>query len=147
MKARCYNPGSISYPNYGGRGITVCPKWIYDFEAFLADVGEAPEPGMSLGRIKNDGNYEPGNVRWETKLEQDANRRTSQFITVRGVTKCFKQLAEHFGLRHTTVESRLLHGWSLEDAFTVPVGVCKRGRRPNQTSGPRLILPGHKAKE
>lgn len=78
MKTRCFNIKSKDYPGYGARGITVCPEWKNDFQAFydcvsqLAHFGEA---GYSLDRIDNDGNYEPGNVRWTTAKEQANNRR------------------------------------------------------------------------
>lgn len=78
MKTRCYYSGNISYKNYGGRGITVCEEWRNSFQAFYDYVSQLPhygEPGYSLDRIDNDGNYEPGNVRWATKLMQMNNRR------------------------------------------------------------------------
>lgn len=74
MKQRCLNPNSIRYERWGGRGIKICPQWLNSFETFYADVGERPSPIHSIDRINNDGNYEPGNVRWATHKEQRNNR-------------------------------------------------------------------------
>jgi hypothetical protein len=81
MKQRCYNPSCNIYPSYGGRGIAMCAEWAASFEQFFADVGECPGPGLSLDRIDNDGNYEPGNVRWATNSEQMRNRRPLRRVT------------------------------------------------------------------
>ena len=73
---RCTNVHVRSWKNYGGRGIAVCERWQKSFDAFLADVGPRPSAKHSIDRFpNNDGDYEPGNVRWATKQEQRANQR------------------------------------------------------------------------
>ena len=75
MRSRCLNPKHTDFAYYAGRGITVCERWRNSYALFLADVGRAPSPKHSLDRIDNNGNYEPGNVRWATWSEQMRNRR------------------------------------------------------------------------
>ena len=75
MKNRCYRKKTWNYSNYGGRGVTVCDAWRESFEAFYKDVGPRPFPEYSLDRIDNNGNYEPGNMRWTTAKVQANNRR------------------------------------------------------------------------
>lgn len=76
MIGRCTYPSHTGWKDYGGRGIQVCQRWRESFLAFLADVGPLPGPGFSIDRFpNNNGNYEPGNVRWATRKQQAANKR------------------------------------------------------------------------
>ena len=92
MKDRCNNPHNISYPNYGGRGIQVCEEWQHDFQAFFDwAMANGYREDLTLDRINNDGNYEPSNCRWATKLEQGANKRNNIHVTINGEDKIFVQ--------------------------------------------------------
>lgn len=92
MKRRCYNPNNSQYKHYGGRGITVCPRWVNNFSHFLEDIGKKA-PGTSLDRIDNNGNYEPANCRWATAVMQNRNRRTSTNVLYCGSVLTLKQIA------------------------------------------------------
>ena len=75
MRKRCYNQENPRYPDYGGRGIKICDRWLNDPAAFLEDMGERPSPDHSIDRRDNDGDYEPSNCRWATRSEQQRNKR------------------------------------------------------------------------
>lgn len=77
-KQRCFNPKHHMFAHYGGRGITMCEEWRDDVLAFFEHVGERPGAEYSIGRIDNDGNYEPGNVEWQTQHEQNSNKRSGR---------------------------------------------------------------------
>lgn len=112
MKSRCGNPRNKSFKNYGGRGIKVCEKWENSFLSFVKDVGPRPTEQHTLGRINNYGNYEPGNVRWETQTQQQRNKRSNVVITALGRTQTLAEWGEEKGLRPETIKKRIAkYGW------------------------------------
>lgn len=119
MLRRCSDPKMKTYENYGGRGISVCPRWRV-FENFVADVGLRPD-GTRLDRIDSNGNYEPGNVRWATQKDNCRNTRTNRLITHQGKTMCVAEWAEALSIDQNTIRGRLFKGWSDERALTTPV--------------------------
>lgn len=118
---RCHNPNSPAFLNYGGRGIKVCERWRKSYESFLNDMGRCPF-GFTIERKNNNGDYEPENCCWDTRIKQGRNRRNNKIFTVRGITGCMSELAECFGIGTRTVWHRIRKArWSVEDAFLKPV--------------------------
>ncbi len=105
MIQRCDNKKNPGYPNYGGRGISYSHRWI-DFQNFLSDMGCRP-PGMSLGRIDNDEDYCKSNCRWETRTEQNRNRRSIKMIKFRGETRPMWEWAKVLGVRYGTIKQQV----------------------------------------
>ena len=118
MRNRCYDPTSISYPNYGGRGITVCERWRDSFENFYSDMGPKPSPKHSIDRKDNNGNYEPNNCRWSTKKEQALNKRNTVLgVLSDGSRVTVEEAAGILGLNENTIRTRIHLGIPL----TLPV--------------------------
>lgn len=126
MLQRC-RPGG--HPDYGGRGIRVCDHWK-SYEAFLQDVGKRPSPEHSLDRIDNEGNYEPGNVRWATIKEQNRNTRSNRMLEYEGRTMPLAAWAEEVGLTYAQLRNRLKYGWTLGQALGFEPRNVRRGRPP-----------------
>lgn len=124
MLRRCNNKKNSRYPDYGGRGITVCERW-HDFENFIADMGERPSKNYSINRIDNDGNYEPGNCNWATLKEQANNTRRNHWIEINGERKTLSQWAVEYGIKASIVLRRLTRGLTPEDALSRPVRQAK----------------------
>lgn len=89
---------------YTPRSIQVCDRWR-SFPNFLADMGECP-PGMSLDRIDNNGDYEPGNCRWATQRQQMGNRRNTVWVVYRGTRLCLQHACDQAGINAQTVHTR-----------------------------------------
>lgn len=104
--------------DYGGRGVTVCDEWIESFEAFAACVGEPPTPRHTLDRENNNRGYEPNNVRWATRKEQNENRRSVKWVTYNGERMTLKELSRRTGVDYTTIKWRYKHGKPLLGAAT-----------------------------
>lgn len=117
MISRCTNKNEFSFKNYGGRGISVCSRWLNSFESFLMDMGERP-PGCSIDRMDNNGNYEPGNCRWSTDVEQCRNKRSNKLITCHGEIKCLADWLDVFNLSRCIYEGRIRRGWTDVEAIT-----------------------------
>lgn len=121
MKSRCTNPKAAKFAEYGGRGITVCERWLHSFENFLLDMGKRPSPQHTIDRINNNGNYEPGNCQWSVQRTQQQNRRDNTLVTFQGETLCLSEWTRRFNLPVGLVSQRLKRlGWSVEKALTTP---------------------------
>lgn len=119
---RCTNPNIHNYADYGGRGITIYVEWRKSFEAFQEYVSKLPhydEEDYTLDRIDNNGNYEPGNVRWATRSEQNRNKRDTRLLTFNGKTQCVASWATELGVNADILYRRLRRGW---DAVAVLSG-------------------------
>lgn len=110
MRSRCSDSGCKSFARYGGRGIRVCDRWMESFANFFDDVGMPPSKIHSIGRVDNDGNYEPDNVRWETARQQQQNRRTSRMVTINGETLCAREWARRMRIPYETFLYRVRNG-------------------------------------
>lgn len=122
---RCYNPKCKSYPDYGGRGISVCPEW-QDLTVFVSALPDGYSEGMEIDRIDNDGDYEPGNVRWIDRSGNADNRRSGKIICHGGVSQSLRRWSEQVGIHEATLWDRLeTWGWDINRALTTPPMTAK----------------------
>lgn len=121
MVQRCINSNDRAYPDYGGRGITVCQRWT-KFSNFLEDV-PGWKPGLTIERIKNNKGYYPNNCRWATKKEQSRNKRNNRWATCFGKTQLLIEWSEEMGIPYRTLWYRIAKScWSIEKSLTTPAG-------------------------
>jgi ribosomal protein S16 len=121
MRLRCTDPKHAAWPDYGGRGITVCDAWLDSPQQFLADMGTKPTPQHELDRKDNAGPYSPSNCRWVVRAVNCRNRRSNRLIEHAGETLPMAAWAERTGINKYALQKRLAAGWSAEKALTTPV--------------------------
>jgi hypothetical protein len=115
IKDRCFDEKRATYKNYGGRGITVCDEWRNDFKAFYDwAIANGYKEGLTIDRINNDGNYEPNNCRWATRIEQNNNTRRNRYITFNEETLTLTEWAKRLGVSYQRIQSILSRGYGLE---------------------------------
>lgn len=125
MRRRCNNINDVSYPLYGGRGISVCEEWSqYEpFKLWALSNGYSEE--LSIDRIDPNGNYEPSNCRWATAKEQANNKRNNHKLCFNGETHTISEWSEITGLKRTTIIERINAGWSEKKTLTCTVKSSK----------------------
>lgn len=129
IKDRCLNPKDISYPNYGGRGITICQRWRESYDEFCNDMEPRPSMKYSIDRVDNDDGYHcgkcdeckqngwPANCRWATRLEQNRNTRKVRWLHIGEECKRFVEWLEHYGVERQTFKERIKRGWTMMEAI------------------------------
>lgn len=122
---RCFSPRVHNYYRYGGRGITMCEAWRKSFETFLCDMGPCP-PGLTLERKNSNGDYEPGNCEWATRLKQARNQDRVVYLTANGKTQTASEWSIELGISSRRIRKRLQSGMSDERALS-PVKLTPSG--------------------
>lgn len=118
LKKRCLNSETKQYPDYGGRGITVCDEWRNSFENFFRDMGECPI-GYSIDRINNNLGYFKENCRWADSKTQNRNKRDTLLVTYNNVTKPLIEFCEELNISYNMAFKRIVkRGWDVDKALT-----------------------------
>jgi hypothetical protein len=139
MKRRCNRESDKSFKNYGGRGITYCSGWE-SFDGFLLDMGTSWFEGVQIERINVNGNYEPGNCKWASRIEQANNKRGTELVKFLGQTKTLRRHCEDAGVPYKMVWKRInLHGMTVEDAISKPISKTREETAQRIKSAARVI--------
>lgn len=123
MRLRCTESTNPAYPAYGGRGITICDRWLESPAHFIEDMGRKPTPKHEIDRIDNDKGYSKENCRWATRSENDRNRRSTRWVEYHGERRKLADLMEEKKMTDGAVYGRLKAGWSIDRVFDTPVQV------------------------
>lgn len=121
------NPKSKDYGRYGGRGIDIDPRWERSFVLFWGDMKDGYVDGYTIDRIDNNKGYYKENCRWASMEMQCNNRRSNTIVTYKGDTSTVARLCRKYGTKPSVVYGRLSSGWSVDNAFDVPVQKNKVG--------------------
>lgn len=123
MIIRCEKEYSSGYKYYGERGISVCQEWKDSFQAFYDwSINNGYKENLTIDRIDTNGNYCPENCRWISMKEQNYNRRTSHKFEIDGVIYGMRELSSKIGISEQLIQSRLDHGWTLDEILNTPKG-------------------------
>lgn len=141
MKDRCLNKDNKYYSSYGGRGITVHPEWVDNFQSFYDHIGPRPHPSSSVDRIDNNKGYVPGNVRWASHIQQVRNTRQNRMIEWNGEVKTLGAWAEELAMSSRTLQTRLSRGWTVDRALGTPIRQQKSRRGGLVAGGRMMSLP------
>jgi hypothetical protein len=126
IKNTCINPNNVNYKYYGGRGITMCSHWQASFWNFANDIealiGTMPTADHVLDRIDNDGDWEPGNVQWSTRIYNSNHKRNNHQVMFGGVLITIADLARQKNVNFKTLWSRIIdYGLTAEEAVQIPL--------------------------
>ena len=122
IKNRCMNKRSPDYPNYGGRGVSVCEEWISDFKSFHDwAMSNGYANNLSIDRIDPNGNYEPNNCRWVQNKVQARNKKDTLYLTYKGETRPLSEWAEIKNIPYPTLHYRFKSGWTANEILNIGV--------------------------
>ncbi len=110
MIQRCENPNFPDYPNYGGRGISVCSEWRNDYLRFLDGMGERPSPEHQIDRRDNDKGYSPDNCRWATRSENMMNTRRAIIVSYNGEKLPLAEVCRKYNLNYHSAKWAVYRG-------------------------------------
>jgi hypothetical protein len=137
MRDRCLNPRNKRFAKYGGRGITICDRWLESYTNFLEDMGRRPSAKHSLDRENNDKGYDKDNCRWTTSDVQMTNRSVTRYVDTPDGRIPLATLAKKHGIPANALRFRILKGWALDAALSTPV----RDKNPNGRGRKNPYIP------
>ena len=141
MIQRCANTKHKYYQNYGGRGITVCERWL-TFENFRDDMFATYKDGLSIDRVDNEIGYNKDNCKWSTRVEQANNTRSNLYLTIDGQKHTVAEWSRMSGINYQTITSRIIAGWLPKDCvFRIPFGGHSKKGKSSQASPEPLREP------